>query len=149
MKAPDKRTGTERPRRRGYLLGLVRGVLAAEFLLLATWNRTGYSYVDWVLGADTLTALMAVAGIALLLAHLVMLRIAYVALRPIGIIASLLAIGTVLLAGSTVGILNLTLLATYSDFWIFLAACVFSIGINWTKLQSRMSGERGALKAPP
>ena len=129
------------PRRRSYLFGLARGVLIAEFLLLASWNSTGYSYFGWVTRASDFTALMAVAGIALLIAHVMLLRIAYLALDLIGIAATLLVIGAVLLAGSTIGLLNLTALAEISYFWIFIAACVISVGINWPKLQTRLSGE--------
>ena len=137
------------PARRSYLFGLVRGVLIAEFLLLASWNSTGYSYIGWLNHAAEFTALMAVAGIALLIAHIVLLRVAFLALNLIGIAAAMLVIGTVLLAGSTLGLLNLTSLAGTSYFWIFLVACVLSIGINWPKLQSRLSGERSVLKSPP
>ena len=137
------------PRRRSYLFGLARGVLIAEFLLLASWNSTGYSYIGWLNQAPEFTALMAVAGIALLIAHIVVLRIAYVALNLIGIAGALLVIGAMLLAGSTIGLLNLTNLAATSYFWMFLVACVISIGINWPKLQTRLSGERSVLKSPP
>lgn len=137
------------PRRRSYAFAFLRGVLMAEFLLLATWNHTGYSYVGWISGAPSFTALMAVAGISLFIAHLAMLRMAYVALAPVGIAASLLVIGAMLLAGSTLDLLTLSDLARQSDFWIFIAACVLSAGINWTKIQSRLSGQGGVLKSPP
>jgi len=143
------RTPPASPRRRSYLFAFLRGVLMAEFLLLATWNRTGYSYVGWVSGAASFTALMAVAGISLLIAHLAMLRMTYVALTPLGIAASLVVIGAALLAGSTLDLLNLASLARMSDFWILIAACVLSAGINWAKIQARLSGQRSVLKAPP
>jgi hypothetical protein len=137
------------PSRRHYFWSFLRGMVMAEFLLLATWNHGGYSYLSWVRSRNEFTPLMAVAGIALLIAHIAMLRMAYVALGPIGVMASLIAIWLILLACSTLGLLDLRSLLTESNFWIFVAAWVLSAGINWARFQYRLSGQRGVLKAPP
>lgn len=137
------------PRRRSYLFALLRGVVAAEFLLLSTWNPTGYSYFAWVNNTPELTAPKVFVGVCLLTAYVAWLRIAFVALGPLGVLASLVTIGSLLLAGSTLGLLRVSVLIDSPYFWIFVIACILAVGIVWGKIQQRMSGERSVLKSPP
>jgi hypothetical protein len=137
------------PRRTRYLWQFVRGALFVQFLLYATWNQSGYSYIDWVTNAPTFSALMAVAGIALLIAHVVVLRIAYVALGQAGIIGASLLLGALLLVGSQLGLIEIDALSRHLEFWLVLVASLLSIGVGWAKYQQRISGQRDVLKSPP
>ena len=148
MALPPEIIGAE-PARRGYVWQFVRGVLFAQFLLFATWNRSGYSYISWVTGADQFTALMAVAGIALLIAHVTMLRIAYVALGYPGLFAASLLLAAIVLLGYKLGLLDLDTLTREVEFWMFIVASILSIGVGWAKYQQRFSGQRDVLKSPP
>ncbi len=136
-------------RRGAYLWQFIRGVLFVQFLLFATWNNSGYSYFGWVTGARHFTPLMATAGIALLVAHVVVLRIAFVALNYPGIIAASLLLAVLLLAGSQLDLIALEPLTRQVEFWLFIVACILSIGIGWAKFQLRLSGQANVLKAPP
>jgi hypothetical protein len=145
-----KRHGTRvEPRRRGYLWQFVRGTLFAQFLLFATWNHSGYSYLSWVGAARSFTALMAVAGIALIISYVAMFRIAYVALGYPGLLAASVLLAVLMLAGSQLGIIKLDELTRHVEFWLFITASILSIGIGWAKYQQRFSGQRDVLKAPP
>jgi hypothetical protein len=124
-------------------------VLFAQFLLFATWNNSGYSYVGWVTHATSVTALMAVAGIALLIAHVVLIRIAYVALSYPGIVGALVLLGVLLLIGSQLDLIVLDELTRHVEFWLFIVASVVSMGVGWAKYQQRLSGQRDVVKAPP
>lgn len=137
------------PVRRSYAWQFVRGVLFTQFVLFATWNRSGYSYLSWVEHADRFTALMAVAGIALLIAHVAMLRIAFVALGYPGLVAASVLVAAILLMASRLGLIDLDRLTRQIEFWMFVSACILSIGIGWAKYQQRFSGQRDVLKAPP
>jgi hypothetical protein len=137
------------PPRQSYLWQFIRGVLFAQFLLFATWNNSGYSYIAWVTSATSFTALMAVAGIALLIAHVVLIRIAYVALNYPGIIGVLLLLFVLLLIGSQLRLIVLDELTRHVEFWLFIVASVVSIGVGWAKYQQRLSGQRDVLKSPP
>jgi Family of unknown function (DUF6524) len=147
--APTVHRVSPEPRRRIYLWQFVRGALFAQFLLFATWNHSGYSYVGWVTGAAHFNVLMAVTGLALLIAHVVVLRIAYVALGNAGIIGAAILLGVLLLAGSQLGLIELDELTRHVEFWYFVVACLVSIGVGWAKYQQRISGQRDALKSPP
>lgn len=137
------------PRRRIYAWQYIRGVLFVQFVLFATWNSSGYSYVGWVTGAQRFTALMAVAGIGLLVAHIVLIRIAYVALGYPGIFSASLLLAMLMLAFSQLGLIELDTLTRHVEFWMFIAASIVSIGIAWAKYQQRISGQRDVLKSPP
>ncbi len=137
------------PPRQGYAWQFIRGTLFVQFLLFGTWNHSGYSYIDWVTGAPQFTALMAVAGIALLAAHIAVVRIAYVALGQLGIVAASLLIAMLLLAASRVGLIELDELTRHFEFWLFAIASLLSIGIGWAKYQQRISGQRDVVKYPP
>jgi hypothetical protein len=137
------------PRRQIYLWQFIRGVLFAQFLLFATWNNSGYSYIGWITGAPRFTALMAVVGIALLIAHVVLVRIAYVALNYAGIIGASVLLGMLLLSFSQLGVIKLNELTRHVEFWLFIAASIVSLGVGWAKYQQRLSGQRDVLKSPP
>jgi hypothetical protein len=137
------------PRRRIYAWQYIRGVLFVQFILFSTWNNSGYSYIGWISGAKAFTALMAVAGIALLIAYIVLIRIAYTALGYPGIFSASLLLAMLLLAGSQLGLLDLDSLTRHVEFWMFIAASIVSIGIGWAKYQQRISGQRDVLKSPP
>jgi Family of unknown function (DUF6524) len=136
------------PRRRGYLWQFLRRLLFAEFVLLVTWSPSPLSYVTWV-GRVPFGALQAVLGIALLIAHVVAVRMAFLSLDWLGITASLLLLGCVLLAVSHLGLLDLAAAQGQRAFWLFVAGVLVAIGLVWGSLQQRISGERTVLKSPP
>ena len=146
---PRIRRASRAPLRRTYLWQFIRGLLLVQFLLFATWNNSGYSYFGWVTGAHRFTALMAVAGIALLVAHVVVIRIAFVALNYAGIIAASLLLTVLLLTCSQLDLIELEPLTRQVEFWLCIAAAIVSIGIAWAKYQQRISGQINVLKSPP
>jgi hypothetical protein len=137
------------PRRRIYAWQYIRGVLFVQFVLFATWNNSGYSYIDWITRAQAFTALMAVAGIALLIAYVVLIRVAYVALGYPGIIGASLLLAMLLLACSQLGLIDLDTLTRHVEFWMSVVASIVSMGVAWAKYQQRLSGQRDVLKSPP
>jgi hypothetical protein len=137
------------PSRQSYLWQFIRGVLFAQFVLFATWNNSGYSYVGWVTRAASYTAPMVVVGIALLIAHIVLIRIAFVALGYSGLIGASLLLAALLLVGSRFDLIVLDELSRHVEFWLFNVASIISIGVGWAKYQQRFSGQREVLKSPP
>src|SRR5579863_9871775 len=137
------------PPRLSYLWQFIRGLLFTQFLLFATWNNSGYSYVGWVTGAAHFTALMAVAGIALLIAHVIVIRIAYVALGYAGILGASGLLAALTLIGWQLDLIDLDEITHHVAFWLINVASIESIGVSWARYQMRLSGERDVLKSPP
>jgi hypothetical protein len=136
------------PRRRGYFWQFLRRLLFAEFVLLVTWSPSDLSYVAWV-GRTPFAAPQAVAGIVLVIAHLALVRMAFLSLDWIGITASLVLLGCVLLAAEHLGLLDLVAAQGARAFWLFVASVLVAAGLVWGNLQQRLSGERTVLKSPP
>ena len=66
--------------------GLLVRVALAVVLVLATWNPTGYSYVQWAMtGAGPIDASKALVGLLLLGGWLLCLRATWVSLGAIGV----------------------------------------------------------------
>lgn len=137
------------PPRARYVWRFLRGVLVMEFLLLAVWNPWGTSYAAWIMQPGSPTALQALAGIALLIGHVVTVRIAFVALGYAGLLAGLALSGCAVLAASQLGLADLNRLQTEPLFWLAVWASIVSLGITWAAFQKRLSGQRGVLKNPP
>lgn len=136
------------PRRRGFLFGFLRRLLFAEFVLLATWGPAPYSYLAW-LGRAPFGAAQAVAGIALLTAHVALLRIAFLSLDWLGITATLTLLFCGLLAASHLGLIDLDAVQDRRGFWLFVASALIAAGLIWPSLQQRLSGEGSVLRNPP
>lgn len=127
-----------------------RRLLLAAFFVFAAYNPTGRSYYHWVVAdPDAITPLQAVAGIALLIALVALIRIAGVALRIRGVIAVI---------GLFFGIVSLRVglgLDRFAEMELTIASaqvviCVaLAFGMTWAHAQVRFSGERDLLHNPP
>lgn len=116
--------------------------LLAIVLVLATWNPSGWSYVDWALrDRSAFDAVKAFFGILLLAGWVFCLRAAWVSLGALGI----LLVGALL--GTVVWMLVQFGLVAADDrralVWIALVAIgvVLGIGVSWAKLRQRATGE--------
>lgn len=141
--------GKAAPRRVSLLWRFLRAALAVEFLLLATWNPWGTSWLAWVARGDGIGPLQALAGIALLVGHVAALRIAFVALGAPGVLAGALLVACATLSAWQVGLADLDRLAGDALYWLTAWAAILALGIAWAAFQKRLSGERGVLKNPP
>lgn len=137
------------PPRRSYAIGLARSFLATEFLVLATWNPSGTSYLDWLRHAARPTPTMAAVGIALLTGHVAVTRMATVALGVAGLLATGIAAGSLILVAAQLRLIEPRALLGEPVFWLSLWALALAIGLTWAKVQKRASGQRDVLKYPP
>lgn len=133
---------------RGFLLRLV----AAAFLVFATYNPEGLSYFHWViqprsgetgLGAylHGFTPLKAFAGLGLLAAWIVFLQATR---RSLGVGGALLVLG---LFGCTIwsmiyyGILSPTSSKTIAHLILIAIVLVLAIGLSWSNVSRKLTGQ--------
>lgn len=131
-------------------IGYIVRVLSSFFLLFATWNPLGYSYLAWIGEEDgTRLSLKAAVGVALFVVYVVYLRIAWVALGLLGtatVAATLLS-----------GVLMMRHLGLFDDdapFWssylmLVLASAVLATGLCWAHFKRRVTGQSHVLYPPP
>ena len=129
------------PRRFSWGNFLLRWVVAL-LAVMATFNPTPWSYYQWLAGGgqDDI-ALKALAGVALLILFVIYLRATWNSLGPIGVVLALAFLGACVWALVDLGLLDLadTTLVT----WIALVviATVMAIGISWSHIRRRVSGQ--------
>lgn len=121
---------------------LLYRTLFAIVLVLATWNPTSWSYVDWALrDRSTFDAVKAFFGLVLLTGWVFCLRAAWVSLGAVGIVLVAALLATIVWMLVQFGVVqpdNRPVLV-----WIVLmgVGVVLGIGVSWAKLRQRASGE--------
>lgn len=120
---------------------LIRCVVAFG-LLATTYNPTDYNYVRWAFGpADAQLSLVVLGGLLLTIGYIVFLR---ATLRSIGLFGMVL-IGALFAALVWVlhdfGLLALDNPNTLSWLGILSLALVLGIGLSWSIIRRRLSGQ--------
>jgi hypothetical protein len=116
--------------------------LFAIVLVLATWNPSGWSYVDWALrDYSTFDAVKAFFGLVLAAGWVVCLRAAWVSLGAIGILLVAALLGTIVWMLVQFGVVQAD--NRRALLWISLVAVgiVLGVGVSWAKLRQRATGE--------
>jgi hypothetical protein len=120
---------------------MIRWVLAL-FLVFSTYNPSGYSWYDWLMGAESkIDPLIALAGVLLLIGWVIYVR---ATARSLGIVGTLLALalfGTMvwaLIHYQVIALSNTTLL-TYIV--LVVISAIMATGLSWSHIRRRMSGQ--------
>lgn len=123
-------------------MGVIVRILLAVLLVLATWNPSGWSYLDWALrDRASFDAVKAFAGVVLLVAWVFCLRSAWVSLGAFGLVLVALLLGTLVWMLVQFGVVpadDRRLIV-----WIVLAAIgiALGIGLSWARIRQRATGE--------
>ncbi|PWC31253.1 DUF6524 family protein [Azospirillum sp. TSO35-2] len=124
--------------------------LSCFLLLFATWNPSGYSYLSWLDTDDgSRLSLKLAVGVLLLATYAAYARIAWVALRWIGTLTCL-----ALLISGYLAIRHFGLLDPNAPFWnsavvLIFSSVVLSVGVCWSHIKRRISGQSHVLSPPP
>lgn len=131
-------------------LGILTRTLSCFLLVFATWNPEGYSYFDWVVRDHTslLSAKVAV-GAFLSGCFLLYMRATWVSLGILGCAA----LASVVLSGY-LSMRRLGLLDPNAPFWsgyivLILLSLTLSVGICWSHMKRRITGQSQVLSPPP
>jgi hypothetical protein len=131
-----------------FRLFFLRWLLAA-FLVFGTYNPSGTSYYHWVADAPELSPTKITAGILLLGLIVAVLRMAFMSTGYIGTAALALTVlmGIVFAAGLGLFEFEDVSFTTYTIELIL--SVVVGVGLSWSFIQKRLSGERDVLRTPP
>ena len=116
--------------------------LFALLLVAATYNPTGYAYLQWALADLSLfTAVKAVAGLLLLIGWTIYLRASWRSLGPIGIGLVVAFIGSLIWLLFDLGLVQKH--STQALLWIGILATAtgMGIGMSWSHVRRRLSGQ--------
>lgn len=123
------------------LSGVFIRFIVSTLLVFATFNPSGYSFYHWVINkGDSSLPLMLIAGIALVIGWLIFLRATMRSLGMIGIslVVALLACFVWLAID-----FDLVSLGSQVFVYIVLVICAFvlAIGMSWSHIRRRISGQ--------
>ncbi len=111
-------------------------------LVTATYNPTGFAYLQWAfadLGA--FSAAKAVAGLALIIGWTVYLRASWRSLGPIGIALVVAFIGSLIWLLFDLGLVKKHSTQTLIWLGIVATSTAMSIGLSWSHVRRKLSGQ--------
>jgi len=123
----------------GSLIG--RWVFAA-ILVFGTYNPTQYSYIGWVFAEGTsFGPLVALAGVALLIAWIIFLRATFLSMGWLGIILGGALFGCVIWLFLDLGWLDLDSPSEISWVVLIFLSLILAVGMSWSHIRRRLTGQ--------
>lgn len=116
--------------------------LFAVALVFGTYNPSDYSYMNWVLGPTSeFGPIMALIGVALLIAWIIFLRATFLSIGVLGIALGAALFGCLIWLLIDLGLLSLD--ATGALTWIVLVvlSLILATGMSWSHIRRRLTGQ--------
>jgi hypothetical protein len=107
-----------------------------------TYNPSGYSYMNWVLSSTSeFGPIMALTGVALLIAWIIFLRATFLSMGILGIALGAALFGCLIWLLIDIGLLSLD--ATGALTWIVLLvlSLILATGMSWSHIRRRLTGQ--------
>lgn len=122
----------------GFLLRLA-GAMVVTF---ATYNPSGYSYLNWVIEElPAFSLLKALAGIALLIGWVVYLGATGRSLGAFGVLLATAFFGTLIWLVVDIGIVPADSADAITWLILLVIAVVLATGMSWSHIRRRLSGQ--------
>lgn len=123
-------------------LGVLLRFIFALILVLASYNPSGYSYAHWVAASySEPTPWLALAGIALVIGWVIYIRATLNSLGPIGLGLAAAFVAVLLWALVDLGWISLEDGSAFIWLVEVFAAIVLTVGMCWSFIRRRMSGQ--------
>jgi len=114
----------------------------ATVLVFGSYNPTDYSYVSWVFSEGIqFGPVVALAGVALLIAWIVFLRATWLSLGWLGIALGAALFACVIWLLVDVGWLSLDSTGAVSWVVLLLLSLILATGMSWSHIRRRLSGQ--------
>ena len=132
-------SGETRPERP---MGFVIRWIFAFVLLAATYNPTQWNYVRWALdNRETSLSLVVLGGLVLLIGYIIYLRATLRSIGVFGMILILAVVATVIWVLFDQGVISLDNPTINTWIAIFALSVVLAIGLSWSIVRRRLSGQ--------
>lgn len=114
----------------------------AFLLVVATFNPTGHAYLQWALSDLALfNPIKAVAGLVLIIGWTIYLRATWRSLGPIGISLVAAFIGSLIWLLFDIGLVQKDSVTALVWLGIVAVATAMGIGMSWSHVRRRLSGQ--------
>ena len=122
----------------GFLLRL----LASFILVFSSYNPSGYSYYHWVSeNIDSLTPMIALAGVLLLIGWTILLRATFRSLGPFGLLLAAAFLGVLLWMMIDWGWFDADSLTAVTYIVLAVLSGILAIGVSWSHIRRRITGQ--------
>jgi len=116
--------------------------LFALLLVFGTYNPTEYSYLNWVLGSEfKFSPVMALTGVALLIAWIVFLRATMMSMGWLGIALGAALFGCLVWLLVDIGLLTLDADGAFAWVILVVLSLILATGMSWSHIRRRLSGQ--------
>jgi len=123
-------------------MGFIIRWVFAFLLLAATYNPTQWNYIRWTMeNADTNLSMTVLLGLVLLIAYIIYLR---ATLRSIGLLGMCLVfalVGAIIWVLFDQGVISLDNAGVNTWIGIFALSIVLAIGLSWSIVRRRLTGQ--------
>ncbi|MCK5665409.1 MAG: hypothetical protein KAI17_18100 [Thiotrichaceae bacterium] len=115
----------------------------ALILVFASYNPSDYSFYHWLTQSldQGLQPLLIFCGVVLLIGWVIYIRATITSLGVIGLVLAFAFFGSLLWLVIDMGIVPADSIEIITYIILTLLACVLSIGMSWSHLRRRMSGQ--------
>ncbi len=115
----------------------------ALILVFATYNPTDYSFYHWASQSleQGLQPLVIFCGVVLLIGWAIYIRATITSLGIIGLVLAFAFFGSLLWVVIDLGIVPANSIEIITYIILVLLSCVLSIGMSWSHIRRRMSGQ--------
>jgi len=121
-------------------VGMILRILFALAIVIATWNPTGWSYVQWALiDTSTFDATKALLGVLLVAAWLLCIRATWVSLGLMGLVLAAIVIGVFVWWLLSMGIVSSDQ-GTMQWIGVIAIGVVLGIGMGWSLFRAKATG---------
>lgn len=121
---------------------LVR-LLCAVLLVFGTWNPTNWSYLDWLFGDQgfRMEPLVVIVGLVLLTGWIIFLRATFLSMGWLGVILGAALFAAIIWLFADLGWLALDDPGVISWLTLLLLSLLLAIGISWSHIRRRLTGQ--------
>lgn len=116
--------------------------IVALLLVFATYNPSGYSYYDWLWSTfPDYTPLLAFSGVVLLIFWVIFIRATLRSLGPIGLVLAVAFFGALIWLLMDWNLVPTDSAITISYIVLIGLSAVLAIGMSWSHIRRRISGQ--------
>ena len=124
------------------LQGFLLRFLFALFLVMLTYNPSGYSYSHWLQNSfSDFSPLLGLAGISLIIGWVIYIRATLRSLGLIGLILAGLFFATIVWLLIDWGWLGLDNITVMNWVILILISVILAVGISWSHIRRKISGQ--------
>lgn len=124
------------------LQGFLLRFLFALFLVMLTYNPSGYSYSHWLQNSfSDFSPLLGLAGICLIIGWVIYIRATLRSLGLIGLILAGLFFATIVWLLIDWGWLGLDNVTVMNWVILILISAILAVGISWSHIRRKISGQ--------